>query len=132
MIINDVEAIILESPYENRPPEDSEEAHGVKHCLLLRVSTDEGLVGWADIETAPHVAAAAVNAPPSGAGVFEGLKSLVVGEDPFEVERLWDKIYRGTIYYGRRGVAIQVLSGFDIACHDIICKAVGRPLHKLL
>jgi len=132
MKITNVEAFILESPYENRPPEGSDEAHGVKHCLLLKVSTDEGLVGWSDVETAPHVAAAVVSAPESGAGVFEGLRSLVVGEDPFEVERLWDKIYCGTIYYGRRGVAMQVLSGFDIACHDLMGKATGRPLHKLL
>ena len=109
-------------------PSGGEEAHGVKQCLLLKVSTDEGITGWADIETAPHVGAAAVNAPASGAGVFEGLRHLVIGEDPFEVERLWDKVYRGTIYYGRRGVAMQVLSGFDIACHDIMGKAVGRPL----
>jgi L-alanine-DL-glutamate epimerase-like enolase superfamily enzyme len=132
MKITNVEAIVLESPYENKAPEGAEEAHGVKHCLLLKVSTDEGLTGWSDIETAPHVGAAVVNAPASGAGVFEGLKALAIGEDPFEVERLWDKIYRGTIYYGRRGVAIQLLSGFDIACHDIMGKAVGRPLHKLL
>ncbi len=132
MKITNVEAFILESPYENRPPEGSDEAHGVKHCLLLKVSTDEGLVGWSDVETAPHVATAVVNAPESGAGVFEGLRWLVVGEDPFEVERLWDKIYRGTIYYGRRGAAMQVLSGFDIACHDLIGKTTGRPLHKLL
>jgi len=132
MKITNVEAFILESPYENRPPEGSDEAHGVKHCLLLKVSTDEGLVGWSDVETAPHVAAAVVSAPESGAGVFEGLRPLVVGEDPFEVERLWDKIYRGTIYYGRRGVVMQVLSGFDIACHDLMGKATGRPLHKLL
>jgi len=132
MKITNVEAFILESPYENRPPEGSDEAHGVKHCLLLKLSTDDGLVGWSDIETAPHVAAAVVSAPESGAGMFEGLRALVVGEDPFEVERLWDKIYRGTIYYGRRGVAMQVLSGFDIACHDLMGKATGRPLHKLL
>ncbi len=132
MKITNVEAFILESPYENRPPEGSDEAHGVKHCLLLKVSTDEGLIGWSDVETAPHVAAAVVSAPESGAGMFEGLRALVVGEDPFEVERLWDKIYRGTIYYGRRGVAMQVLSGFDIACHDLMGKATGRPLHKLL
>ncbi|MCC7374444.1 MAG: mandelate racemase/muconate lactonizing enzyme family protein [Verrucomicrobiales bacterium] len=132
MKITGVDAFILESPYENRPPEGSDEARGVKHCLLLKVSTDEGLVGWSDIETAPHVAAAVVAAPASGAGVFEGLRELVLGEDPFDVERLWDKIYRGTIYYGRRGAAIQVLSGFDIACHDLIGKAVGRPVHKLL
>jgi L-alanine-DL-glutamate epimerase-like enolase superfamily enzyme len=132
MKITNVEAFILESPYENRPPEGSDEARGVRHCLLLKVSTDEGIVGWSDVETAPHVAAAVVNAPESGSGVFEGLRSLVVGEDPFEIERLWDKIYRGTIYYGRRGVAMQVLSGFDIACHDLMGKATGRPLHKLL
>lgn len=132
MKITNVEAFILESPYANRPPEGSDEAHGVKHGLLLKVSTDAGLVGWSDVETAPHVAAMVVSAPESGAGVFEGLRSLVVGEDPFEVERLWDKIYRGTIYYGRRGVAMQVLSGFDIACHDLMGKATGRPLHQLL
>jgi L-alanine-DL-glutamate epimerase-like enolase superfamily enzyme len=132
MKITDVQGIILESPYENKSPDGSEEAHGVKNCLLLKVTTDEGVTGWSDVETAPHVGAAAVDAPASGSGVFEGLRSLAVGEDPFDVERLWDKVYRGTIYYGRRGVAIQVLSGFDIACHDIMGKAIQRPVSKLL
>lgn len=132
MKITDVEAMVLASPLENRSPEGSEEAAGVKHLLLLKVSTDEGITGWADVETAPHVGAAAVNAPAGGVAMFDGLRSLVIGEDPFAVERLWDKVYRGSIYYGRRGVAIQVLSGFDIACHDIMGKAVGRPVHQLL
>jgi L-rhamnonate dehydratase len=132
MKITNVEAFILESPFENLAPEGSEEARGVKHCFLLKVSTDEGITGWSDIETSSHVGEAAVNAPDSGAGVFEGLKVLVMGEDPFDVERLWDKVYRGSIYYGRRGVAMQILSGFDIACHDIIGKAIGKPVHKIL
>lgn len=132
MKITAIDAFILKSPYEIANPAGSEEARGVKHCLLLKVSTDEGIVGWSDVETAPHVAEAVVNAPRSGIGVFEGLRELVIGEDPFDVERLWDKIYRGTIYYGRRGAAIQVLSGFDIACHDIIGKAISRPIYKLL
>jgi L-alanine-DL-glutamate epimerase-like enolase superfamily enzyme len=132
MKITEVEAIVLESPYENKPPAGSEEARGVKHCLLLKVSTDQGITGWSDIETAPYVGSAVVNAPASGSGVFEGLRALVIGEDPFEVERLGDKVYRGTVYYGRRGVAMQVLSGFDIACHDIIGKAIGRPVYKVL
>ena len=79
MKITDIEAMILESPYENRPPKGSDEAHGVKHCLLLKVSTDEGLIGWSDVETAPHVGAAVVSAPASGAGVFEGLKPVPQG-----------------------------------------------------
>lgn len=132
MKITNIETYILESPFDISLPEDNDEARGVKHCLLLKVSTDEGLVGWSDIETSPHVGEAVVNAPESGAGVFEGLRALVIGEDPFEVERLWDKIYRGTIYFGRRGVAMQILSGFDIACHDLIGKAIGLPLHKVL
>ncbi len=131
MKITNVEAFILESPFENTAPEGSEEARGVKHCLLLKVSTDEGIVGWSDIETSSHVGVAAVNAPDSST-YFEGLRAIVLGEDPFDVERLWDKVYRHSIYYGRRGVAMQLLSGFDIACHDIIGKAIGRPIHKLL
>lgn len=132
MKITNVEAFILQSPFEITLPENSDEARGVKHCLLIKVSTDEGITGWSDVETSPHAGEAAVNAPESGAGMFEGLRALAIGEDPFDVERLWDKIYRGTIYFGRRGVAMQVLSGFDIACHDIIGKAIGRPVYKLL
>jgi len=55
MKITNVEAFILESPFDIRPPEGSDEARGVKHCLLLKVSTDEGIVGWSDVETSPHV-----------------------------------------------------------------------------
>ena len=132
MKITNVEAIALDSGVDYGAPESGEESGGVRHCLLLKVSTDEGITGWSDVETAPHVGAAVVESPVTGSGMFEGLRSLVIGEDPFDVERLWDKVYRGTIYYGRRGAAIQVLSGFDIACHDIMGKAIGRPLHKLL
>ncbi|MFT3750724.1 MAG: mandelate racemase/muconate lactonizing enzyme family protein [Agriterribacter sp.] len=132
MKITNVEAFILQSPFEITNPAGSEEARGVKHCLLIKVSTDEGITGWSDVETSPHVGEAVVNAPESGAGMFEGLRALAIGEDPFDVERLWDKIYRGTIYFGRRGAAMQVLSGFDIACHDIIGKAINKPIYKIL
>ena len=132
MKITDVEGIVLESPRKYENPTGHEEAPGVAYCFLLKVSTDEGITGWSDVETAPHVAASVINAPATGSDMMEGLKSLVVGEDPFETERLWDKIYRGSVYYGRRGAAVQVLSGFDIACHDIMGKAAGRPVYKLL
>jgi len=132
MKITNVEGFVLQSPALYASPTGSEEASGVAYCFLMKVSTDEGIVGWSDVETEPHVAGTAISIPPSGSGAFEGLKELVIGEDPFETERLWDKVYRGSIYYGRRGVALHILSGFDIACHDIIGKATGRPIHKLL
>lgn len=132
MKITDVEVIILEGAEAYHAPEGAEEAPGVRHLCLVKVSTDSGLVGWSDVETQPHVARAVVGAPASGSGMFEGLRELAIGEDPFEVERLWDKLYRGSIYYGRRGAAIQVISGIDIACWDIIGKATGRPVYQLL
>lgn len=64
--------------------------------------------------------------------MMEGIREMLIGEDPFEVEKIWNKLYLGTAYYGRRGVAIQVMSGVDIACYDIIGKAVGRPVYQLL
>ena len=57
---------------------------------------------------------------------FDGLASLIVGENPLEVERLWYRMYRGSIYYGRRGVAIQAISAIDIALWDI-CGKVLQP-----
>lgn len=63
---------------------------------------------------------------------FDGLASLLVGENPLEVERLWYKMYRGSIYYGRRGLAIQAISALDIALWDIAGKFYGQPVHMLL
>jgi L-alanine-DL-glutamate epimerase-like enolase superfamily enzyme len=104
----------------------------VRHVCLVKVSTDAGITGWSDVETQAHVARAVVEAPESGSGMFEGMRRLAVGHDPFETEALWDRLYRGSIYYGRRGVAIQVISAIDIACWDIMGKAVGLPVYKLL
>jgi L-alanine-DL-glutamate epimerase-like enolase superfamily enzyme len=63
---------------------------------------------------------------------FDGLASLILGENPLEVERLWYKMYRGSIYYGRRGAAIQAISAIDIALWDIMGKFYGQPIHILL
>ena len=132
MKITNVEGFALSSDKKYSSPAGSEEASGVAHCFLLKVSTDEGIAGWSDVETQPKVARSTVSLPESGSGMFEGIRELALGEDPFETEKLFDKLYRGTAYYGRRGVAMQVISGFDVACHDIIGKAAGVPVYKLL
>ena len=88
-----------------------------------------------DIETAPSVAKAAIDAPrwdEGGMECFDGLATLIVGENPLEVERLWYKMYRGSIYYGRRGATIQAISAIDIALWDILGKFYQQPIHILL
>jgi L-rhamnonate dehydratase len=52
--------------------------------------------------------------------------------DPFETEKIWDRMYRANIYSGRRGIAIHAMSGIDLALWDIKGKALGMPVWKLL
>jgi L-alanine-DL-glutamate epimerase-like enolase superfamily enzyme len=132
MKIKDVEAIVLKSSKPYSAPEGAEESHGIGYMLVIKVKADNGLVGYSDVETQPHVAKAVIDAPAGGAGMIDGLRQALIGEDPFEVERLWDKMYKCSVYYGRRGVAIQALSGVDNCLWSIIGQSVKQPICKLL
>lgn len=106
--------------------------HGIRFLSLLKITTDEGIVGWSDIETQPHVGKVVVEAPSGGQIGFESLRAALLGENPLEHERLWQKMYRYLAYYGRQGVGLQMLSGADIALWDIAGKALRLPLCQLL
>ena len=130
--IKDVEAMVLKSSQEYAAPAGAEESHGIGYMLIIKVTTDNGLTGYSDVETQPHVAKAVIDAPAGGAGMIDGLRQALIGEDPFEVERLWHKMYKCSVYYGRRGVAIQALSGVDNCLWSIIGQAVKQPIYNLL
>lgn len=135
MKIMDVEVLVLKSPGLYTNAEGSEEPPGPTYMGVVRVATDAGITGYSDMETAATVAKAAVEAPrwsESGMECFDGLRSLILAENPLEVERLWYKMYRGSIYYGRRGVALQAISAIDIALWDIVGKFYRQPVHILL
>jgi L-rhamnonate dehydratase len=135
MKITAVELFVLHSPGLYRNPEGAEEPSGPTYLGIVKVSTDAGITGYSDVETAPTIAKAVIEAPQwseTGMECFDGLASLLIGENPLETERLWYKMYRGSIYYGRRGVAIQAISAIDIALWDIAGKFYGVPVHILL
>jgi len=108
------------------------ESHGVRFVCLLKITTDEGIVGWSEVETQPHVGRAVVDAPSGGQIGFESLRAALVGEDPFQRERLWQKMQRYLAYYGRHGVGMHMVSGADLALWDIAGKALGLPVWRLL
>jgi L-rhamnonate dehydratase len=60
------------------------------------------------------------------------LTKLLIDEDPFNVEELWDIMWRSTLYYGRKGLVIHAISAVDLALWDIIGNALGMPIYKLL
>jgi L-alanine-DL-glutamate epimerase-like enolase superfamily enzyme len=136
MKITSVELFVLKSPGLYNNAAGAEEPLGPTYMGLVKVTTDRGICGYSDMETCAGVAKACVDAPrwsqEEGMECFDGLASLVTGENPLEVERLWYRMYRGSIYYGRRGVAIQAISAIDIALWDICGKVYGQPVCVLL
>jgi L-alanine-DL-glutamate epimerase-like enolase superfamily enzyme len=124
--ITDVQAIVL-----RQPAVDDAIADGSQDDLVILVHTDEGITGIGEVDSAPEAVRALVQAPGSHA-IANSLHDLLVGEDPTDVERLWQKMYRGLIYIGRRGIALHAISGIDIALWDIKGKAEGKPVCELL
>jgi galactonate dehydratase len=92
--------------------------------LIVEIRTDTGLVGWGE--------GLARYAPTAHAYIVERLlRPVLVGEDPTEVERLWQRMFR--VYTGKSGgVLMEALAACDIAIWDILGKSAGLPLHRLL
>ncbi len=124
MKITDIETIALSIPH---PPGHTWLKGGTSatgwDLLIVRVHTDEGISGigeayhlknpWAVIPTIEH-----------------SLKPLLIGQDPFDTELLWARMFIRTIQLG--SVAIAAMAGIDTALWDIKGKALGLPVYKLL
>ena len=98
----------------------------------MRVDTDAGLTGWADDETLPSAAAACIAGQGLSAQGFRTLRDVLLGEDPLATDALWDRMYVGSAYYGRRGVAMHCISAIDNALWSIRSQALGVSIATLL
>lgn len=98
---------------------------------IVKVTTDEGLTGIAEVDSVPSVIKAIIEAKQSHTHAM-GLKNVLLGRDPSNVESLWDDMYDATSYYGRRGAVIHAISALDIALWDLRGKTLNKPLHALL
>lgn len=125
MKITDVEAIWLQLPTVD------ERCDGTQDTLIVRVFTDEGIVGVGEVDSSPMVARAIIEAPLSH-GIARGLRRCVIGENPLDIARLYERMYQGSIFFGRGGAAQQAISGVDMALWDIAGKAMGQPVYRLL
>ena len=124
--ITDVEAIYL------RLPEfDEERTDSSRDALIVRVSTDAGVTGYGEVDSSPLVVKAIIEAPSSHT-IARGLRQILIGQDPLDVQRLWHEMYEGTLYVGRAGVVVHAMAGIDLALWDLKGKLLGLPVHRLL
>ena len=97
-----------------------------RDAVVVKVTTDEGLVGWGEAHHGrAHTAVAKL--------IETTLKQLVAGMDAHDVVGVWEKMYRFQLAsHGMGAGACLAMSGIDMALWDIRGKALGIPLYKLL
>jgi L-alanine-DL-glutamate epimerase-like enolase superfamily enzyme len=91
--------------------------------LLVELFTDGGLVGLGNAALSPLVTKQLIDTY---------LTPLLIGADPWDVELLWQQMYRRTLAFGRKGVALTAISAVDIAIWDLMGKDAKQPVFRLL
>src|SRR6266498_2536189 len=124
MKITAVEALCLAIPVRPMDP-PSAWTGSTRKQIVVRVKTDAGLTGIGE--------AFAYGAPLAVCNVIdESLAPMLIGQDPLRIEHLADLMHRGTMIYGRRGLAMFAISGIEIALWDLLGKALNAPVCALL
>lgn len=127
MKITQVEAIELRLP----ETEVQYKSSSGQNTLLLKVYTDEGIVGIGEVDSLPRAVKAIIEAPFSHPAA-SGLGRLLVGMNPLDIKLINERLYQGSFYYGRRGPAVHTIGGIDMALWDIAGKYYKQPIHQLL
>jgi len=104
-------------------PADSMAGFRFHGWLIVEIFTDAGQVGIGNAALAPRVTKQTID-------VY--LKPLLIGADPWDLEFLWQHMYRKTMAFGRRGIGMTAISAVDIALWDVIAKAAGQPVFRML
>ena len=91
--------------------------------LTCEVETDDGTIGIGNAALAPTVVKKAID---------DWYAPMVIGEDPFDYAYIWEKMYRRSHAWGRKGIGMTAISAIDIALWDLMGKLAGKPVFKLL
>lgn len=91
--------------------------------LVVEIFTDDGHVGIGNAALAPRVTKQVIDLY---------LKPLLIGVDPWDIEFLWQHMYRKTLAFGRKGIGMTAISAVDIALWDILGKSAKQPVYRLL
>jgi len=94
--------------------------------IFLKIETDEGITGWGEIGNP-----AAISESFMATAVNE-VEGQFIGENPMDIDRLWNKLFRLFSYMGSTGFTTSLIAGFDIALWDIKGKVANMPIYDLI
>jgi L-alanine-DL-glutamate epimerase-like enolase superfamily enzyme len=114
-----------------RIPSVEKKTASSQDAVIVRVLTNSGLEGIGEADSQPEVVKAVIDAPFSH-NIACGLREILLGENPLEIERIWQKMHRQTMYFGRSSVTVTAMAAIDMALWDLKGKHFGEPIHRLL
>lgn len=115
--------VFLPGPTDGPGRIGREASTGEISTIVVRIRTDDGLEG---------VGTVGLGSPAAIPLIERHLAPLVLGQNPFDLELTWARMFRSTINIGRKGLVLEAISAIDIALWDIVGKAAGQPVYNLL
>lgn len=98
-----------------------------RNALIVELESDDGVIGWGEAmchgSQSPLLAKVLID---------NVLAPFVLGKDLFDVEVIWEGMYNLTQPYGRKGIAVNAISGIDTAIWDCLARTLNVPIYKLL
>ncbi len=113
------------------PDQVTNDLDGTVDTVIVRISDEDGRYGIGETDAPPTVVKAFIEMPTAHLW-SRNATEILIGADPVETAGLWQKVYDGTFWPGRRGLGIHALSAVDIALHDLAGKQLGLPVYKLM
>ncbi|KAJ8093004.1 hypothetical protein PM082_011324 [Marasmius tenuissimus] len=95
---------------------------GVLGSLLVTITASDGTQGFAT----------GFGGPPACWLINEHFTRFVVGSDPRDTNRIWDQLFRASMFYGRKGITMAAISAVDLAIWDLLGKLRNEPVYKMI
>jgi D-galactarolactone cycloisomerase len=126
MKITRIDTLILKAPLTSKEKFWSSQAtFPERKCLLVRVETDAGIIGWGEGgQYGP--------AEPVASQIHDVFVPLLLGKDPLQPAVHWERMYNHTRDFGAKGTTVEAISGIDIALWDVLGKARQAPVYQLM
>jgi len=124
--ISRIEAIPVFSPVSS-----ANDLDGTADTIIVKVYDEDGRYGFGETDAPPSAVKSFLEMPTAHLW-SRNASEILVGEDPVEIAGIWQKLYDGTFWPGRRGLGVHAISAIDIALHDLAGKQLGVPAYKLM
>src|SRR5262245_5789120 len=117
---------LIANPMSIYPPycEKRSSWFGTMTSAIVEIDTDAGIQGLGNVGGGKGNLAQPI--------IEAQFECHFLGQSPFDIELLWEQMFRASQFYGRKGVVIEVISGIDLALWDILGKALKQPVYNLI